>query len=632
MFTSSAESTGTSRQGLAARLWAPFAALLLAVAGCGGGSTDSGGGAGTTPPPTGCDASSCSAVYVGLTDADGDFLSYSVDVVSLTLKKANGAMVETLPVATRVDFAELVDLTEFVTAATIPNGVYVEGRIRLDYTNAAISVEVNGTPREARVVGANGQPLGIVDLEIRLDDRNQVVIAPGRPAFLQLDFDLAASHAVDVATTPVTAVASPFIVATVEPVEDKEMRAGGPLVSVDTAASSYMIDVRPFHHRDARLGRLTVNTTGETAFEIDGESYTGAAGLAALALQPAGSPTIAFGVLSLADRTFTAERVHAGSSVPGPRFDVLQGNVVARAGNRLTVRGGTLIRRTDSVVFVRGDVTVLVGPDTRVTRDGMRGAFGIEAISVGQRIHAFGQASGAEGAITLDAQQGRVRLHLTHLVGTVVTAQPGQLTLDLAAIDGRRPGIFDFRGTGLSSEVDADPDNYEVATAALALDRLAAGSPARVFGFVTPFGAAPPDFNGRTVVDFQQVRAVLGIGWGMQGTAAPFVRLDAQGLVIDGTNRDIGLRHYIAIGPRLVDLTQLPASVTVVPAEGRGLYSIGEPGRVEVFAEFARFAARLSEKLGTGVKVRSMSASGSYDIGSSMLTARSVSVSLAGTG
>ena len=34
-------------------------------------------------------------------------------------------MVETLPATTRIDFAQYVDLTEFFTAATIPNGDYV---------------------------------------------------------------------------------------------------------------------------------------------------------------------------------------------------------------------------------------------------------------------------------------------------------------------------------------------------------------------------------------------------------------------------------------------------------------------------------------------------------------------------
>lgn len=616
----------------AIRAWlsAPIAALFLAIAGCGGG----GGQAASAPEnsPQGCDASSCGTVYLGLTDADGDFLSYTVDVVSLTLTKANGAVVETLPVSTRVDFAQLVDLTEFVTAATIPNGAYVEGHIRLDYSNADVTVEVGGEPRAAMVVGENGQPLGTVDLDIRLDNRNHVVVAPGRPAFLQLDFDLAASHTVDVTTTPVMAVAEPFIVATVEPVDEKELRVRGPLVSVDTAASSYVIDVRPFLHMTARLGQLTVDTTADTAFEIDGTAYTGADGLAALAQAPAGTPTVAFGTLTLASHEFTAERVHAGTSVPGPRFDALWGNVIARNGDTLTVRGGTLIRRSGSAAFVRDDITLLVGPDTVVTRDGQRDtALTADAISVGQRIHAFGELTESNGELTLNAEQGRVRLHLTHLSGTVISANPGALTLDLFSIDSRRPAIFDFSGTGIAADTDADPESYEITTGALDLNRLMNGSPARVFGFVRPFGAAPPDFEGRTVVDFQEVRAVLGLGWGIGGTSAPFLSLNADGLVIDNGNADIGLRHFIAIGPLLIDLTTLATPPTIAPVDGRGLYAIGEPRRIEVFSELARFSERLSEKLAGGAKALSMSAHGRFDAGSSTLTAHYVGVSLSAT-
>src|SRR5215470_1834950 len=91
---------------------------LAALAACGGG------GGGGMPSSSGtqtdsCSASSCGTVFMAMTDADGDFMSYTVDVVSLTLKRANGATVETLPATTRVDFAQYVDLTEFLTAATI---------------------------------------------------------------------------------------------------------------------------------------------------------------------------------------------------------------------------------------------------------------------------------------------------------------------------------------------------------------------------------------------------------------------------------------------------------------------------------------------------------------------------------
>ncbi len=217
----------------------------------------------------------------------------------------------------------------------------------------------------------NGQPLGVVDLDLMLDNRNQVVIAPGRPALLQLDFDLAASHEVDISTVPAIATAQPFIVATIEPVEDKDLRVRGPLVSVDTNASSYVIDLRPFNDPTSRLGTLhRPYGRSTTAFEIDGVEYEGAAGLATLAGKAAGTPTVAAGVLDVSERSFTASDVLAGDSVPGARFDVVVGNVIARAGDTLTVRGGTVIRRDGTVRFLRGDIDVLLGPNTIVTRDG----------------------------------------------------------------------------------------------------------------------------------------------------------------------------------------------------------------------------------------------------------------------
>jgi hypothetical protein len=470
-----------------------------------------------------------------------------------------------------------------------------------------------------------------VDLDLMLDNRNHVVIAPGIPALLQLDFDLAASHEVDITTVPVTAVARPFVVATIEPVEDKELRVRGPLVSVNTNASSYVVDLRPFNDATSRLGRFTVSTNASTAFEIDGVEYEGATGLAQLAGKAAGTATAAAGVLDLSDRTFTATDVLAGDSVPGARFDVVHGNVIARTGDLLTVRGGTVIRRDGSVHFLRGDISVLIGPNTIVTRDGGgRNLLRPIAISVGQRIHAFGDvtATPTVDSLTLDATAGRVRMKLTHLAGRVVSANPGQVDLDLFAIDGRRPEIFDFTGTGASSATDADPENYEIATGALDVPGLTPDSPARVYGFVTFFGFAPPDFIGRTVVDFRELRAELGVGWGEAGTAAPFLSMGPTGLVVDPANADLGLRHHIKIGPRIFDIKLLASPVTVAPAVGRTLFAIGDGVSVEVFHDWAPFVDRLTMRLSGGAKAQAMFARGRYDAGSFTLTANSVTVAL----
>jgi hypothetical protein len=602
-------------------------ALALTLAACGGGSGES-ASSGAAVTPSGCNATDCGTAYIGLMDADGDFTSYTVDVVSLTLKKANGSTVDALPVSSRVDFAELVDLKEFVTAATIPNGAYVEGTIRLDYSNAEILVDVGGMPTPAVVVDANGQPLTTVDLEIRLDNRNHLVISPGRPALLELDFDLLASNTVDLTQNPIRVSVQPFIVASVDRADSREARVRGPLISVDTAGSSYRIDLRPFRHATARLGELTVNTTASTEFEVDGTTYTGAAGLTAMAALPAGSRTAAFGTLNTNQRRFTAERVHAGTSVEGPQFDVVHGSVIARNGDELTVRGATLVRRNGSVVVARADTTLIVGANTKVTKDGQRNNdLGAGALSVGQRIDAFGTATEANGVVTLNATSGRVRMHMTHLLGTVTSAQPGLLTLDLSAIDRHRPAVYDFSGTGTAPAQDADPASYEIATGNLNLSQMEVGKAARAFGFVAPFGEAPPDFEGRTVVDFREVQALLVMGYGLSGASAPFLSLDASGIVIDNDNAAIGARHYIAIGPVLLDVTQLASSPRIVPDAGRpGLFAIGEPRRVESFSDFGEFTAKIAERLNAGAKVTGLTASGSFDAASGDLTAHRVLV------
>ena len=111
-----------------------LAMIALALAGCGGGGSADAGG---TPAPTAgnAPASDCGTAYIGLMDADGDFTSYTVDVVLPHAEEERMARrSRRCRCSTRVDFAELVDLKEFLTAATVPNGAYVEGTIRLDYS------------------------------------------------------------------------------------------------------------------------------------------------------------------------------------------------------------------------------------------------------------------------------------------------------------------------------------------------------------------------------------------------------------------------------------------------------------------------------------------------------------------
>ena len=606
-----------------------FTMLLTACGGSGGPATNPGPVVASCDPSDPATASECGTLLIGLTDADGDFLSYTVDVVSLLLEKADGSVIETLPNSTRIDFSQYVGLTEFVSAATVPPGTYVSGTIIFDYSDAEVFVEADGEAKAALVVDADGVALALTELKIVLPDRDRLLISRGRASLLTIDFDLDASHSVDIVPTPAIATSEPFIVAEIDPVDSKDIRVRGLFIEASEAKMVYTVAIRPFHDRAGDFGRIQVHVTDETEFEVNGDAFVGSEGLRALNAAGRGTLTAAQGVLNVAEREFTANIVLAGSSVPGSGIDAVKGNIISRNGNDLVVRGGTVILQ-DERAFFRDDITVTVGPDTKVFKTTFDGQLNIDALSVGQNVTIRGEVTARdERGLHMDATSGVVRMNVTHLSGIVNTVMPGQIDIDLHAIDRRRAQVFDFSGTGMSMNTDADPDNYEVATGNLLMPFQASGKPVVVFGFPNAFGAAPPDFTGRTVVDFTEVRSILGVGWGAGGTAAPFLSIGNDGLLLDNQNASIDQRHHIKNGPVLIDLTSLDSSTLIAPREtGRILFVLKTTDSLQLYADFDDFANALSNGLGAGATARSMFARGQYDAASNIFSAYKIGVYL----
>ena len=617
-----------------------FTALLLTA--CGGSSGPSASNdPGTTAACDPNDATTfdeCGTVLVAFTDADGDFLNYTVDIVALTLETANGRTVNVLPNQTRTNFTDYVDLTELVSAANVPPATYVAGTIRLDYSDAEVFVEADGAAKEAVVTDLGGNRLGQTELKIVLSNRDQLTISKRRAHLLQLDFDLEASHDVNILTTPAEAATAQFIAAEVHPVDEKNIRVRGPLLSVNEDEMSYTIALRPFHDRVSDFGRFKVNVTNDTEFEVDGEMWVGAEGLRALNAAGPGTPTVAKGTLSVTDRDFTADLVLAGSSVPGHDRDAVVGNIIKREGNFLTIRGATIIPRAASVdrrIHFHDDVVVEVGPDTKVFKDGYRQSdLTIAALSIGQRVTIRGNqplptTDALAPQILFDATQGAVRMHVTHLAGIVNTVMTGQTDITLHSVDRRRVGIFDFTGTGPTREDDADPSNYEIRTDNLSLADFSTGKPIVAWGFPTAFETAPPDFTGRTVIDYTDVRSALGVGWGAAGTMAAFTSMGTDGLVLNNQNGDIDQRHYIKQGPVLIDLTALDTDTAIVPREtGRMLFSIKSQDSLRLYSEWEDFVGDLINSYTGATTARSMYAYGKYDVDTNVFTAYKLGIFL----
>ena len=447
-------------------------------------------------------------VLISLTDAEGDFVTYTVDVLSIRLTRADGTEVETLPMNTRVDFAQYTEMTEFMTAASVPRGVYTRGSVVLDYSNADIQVEdENGMAVPVtQLLDQNGDPVSTLEVNINLDGRRQLPIAPGIPRNLMLDFDLEQSHVVSL-DDPVTITIDPVFVVEVDPQTPRVHRTRGPLRSVDVDNNTFEIYLRPFYHRirtgQRLFGSLQVLTNNETVFEIDGTTYQGNDGLVVLEGKSQFTAVIARGDLRFNPLRFEAKEVYAGSSVPGGDMDVVRGTVTARTvDDQVIVRGATLFR-TDGVIVFNDSITVQLDDSTTVTKQLNIGTFDIDDISVGQRISVFGVITNDQVSdLQMSAANGYARMRISSVHGDVVALpdQANDLTLQLININGRSASIYDFSGTGTDAGNDADPMNYEVDTGTLSLTGIAVDDVVVVRGFPTRFGTAPADYTAESII------------------------------------------------------------------------------------------------------------------------------------
>jgi hypothetical protein len=599
-------------------------------------------------------------VMMTLTDAAGDFLSYKVNLVSLQLKRSDGTLVETLPATTAVDFVQLIDLSEILSARQIPAGEYVAAQVTVDYTKATIMVD-DGTGAGVAVmpVDSTGAALGQLQMKVQLDNKNDLKVNAATVSRIAFDFNLRASNVVNL--TAKTDTVSPTLAASVVPVDNKQIRVRGEISAVDTAKSDYTINVDPFHEHDGnKLSPLVVHTTDGTTFEINGQPFAGAAGLAQLATLPAGTITVALGNLQTSDKTFSATSVLAGTSAEGGGFDHVVGNVIARTGNTLTIHGARMDGRggDDDDAFIAGNSTVNIAAATAVTAAGQSAAtpaHSIAEISVGSLIDAFGTASkDSSGKVTLDATSGRVRLDFTQVQGALSGSSSGNITLALKTIDRQPVSLFSFAGTGSAAGVNTDPTKYVVNSGALDVSQFSMGEALLSIGFVSPFGMAPPDFRAVTVASVvmgdnddhdncngsgdgdnncvnDAASAELDIDWNNPGTTKPFKSLTATGLDLDVTNSSIGSDHEIEMPSQTIDIKSLATDVSIAGAgSGMTLFAInrGKGRETDNFGSFADFEAALSADLNGTTTALRLTAEGVYDAAAHTFTARRITILL----
>jgi hypothetical protein len=562
-------------------------------------------------------------------DAAGDFSTYVVGLTLYSLTRSDGYVA--YPAGyTAEEFADLtqrVDLTELLNAVGIPSGTYKSVMIGIDYSQPIVYVK--GQTTGATLLNTSQSNPGIVYITVTLDPAHPLVVNENQSTPFALDFDVAASNTIASGTS---VTVRPFVAATATPTDTEPVRARGLFVVADSGASNFIENLRPFEDNVySTVGALTVNTTASTYFNINGNVYTGAAGLAALSGLPSNTPLEAYGTLgdmSTITPGFTATQVYAGAVVSNGAYEHVRGIVSAVSGNTLTVLGATYLYYEgyclSNLCFTwYPSATVDVSPSIAVTEDDMPGSFSEKSISVGSQIDAVGVGSlDSSNALTLDATTGFVRIQSTPIWGTLNSGTVGGANVSLLSMGQFAASGFNYAGTGTSTNASAA--SYQIDTGAADESAVPTGTLLRADGFPTALGAAPPDFDATAVTPGSSQPADLIVEWAASsaGSVAPFTAYDSTSLTLNLNNTN---SPKVEIGPQTIALTGTPT----IDISGASQFAIGNATNgVSMFSTSSAFASHLTSTLNGSTQVYRVVAVGSWNAATNTFTASRLDVAL----
>jgi hypothetical protein len=564
----------------------------------------------------------------------GDFISYIINIDSIALTRNDGTIVTPLVTPQTVDLATLNDRAELVEAPAVPEGTYTSALVTLDYSSTPVVwLNLNGQTLSAGPADVSGHGLTAVAVVVTFDPSHPLIITHNQCVRLQIAVDLTASN--ELTATSVVTV-QPFVVVSPAPVDATPVRLRGLFITTQDVPSGFYMNTRPFYDLVSALGAVIVNTNAQTYFNINGNVYTGAAGLAALSTQQQDLPIVVhgtLGALSGVTPNFNATEVYFGASQESQLAYYLTGTVSARSTNTITMRAVDYVTPLGGTTYI-DSVPVTLGNGTEVFEDGIATpGLTITNVSVGQQITVAGQPTfDPTGTVvkSVDASRGLLRLHQTTLWGTL----NADATLDVLSLGRFAPSALNFAGTGTSGH-DATPSAYAVDTSAVpAGPPTTTGQLLEVEGGVTPFGTAPPDFAARTITPGPSSLQTLVVNWTPGGSAAPFSSISSTGLVVNLADANLGSTHAIRTGPASLDLKSLPQSplITTTGADPNNLQlAIGStklPKGISVYNSAAAFASAVSSTFNGSNKVWRLVAYGQYDSGSNTFVAARISVAL----
>jgi hypothetical protein len=608
---------------------------------------------------------------ITLTAQRGNFTSYLVNIDEIEMTRKDGTVIELPIVNQRVDLANLGDTVQILGAPPIGVGEYVSATFLLDYSSAAITVAFNGQATATVLTDASTSTTPAVDtITVTFDPNNPLVINNQQTSLVNFNIDLEASNTIDFPaySSPMPVTVHPFFTATSQPVYTQPLFSRGVFVFADTKAGNFVMNTRPLHDLfNGEVGALTVIPNDQTYYNINGVTYTGAAGLTALAALQGQTATLQIGVFGTGPGTptpigslngiqpsFNATQVYAGTSQESTIQDHITGIVSGISGDTITVTGASLFMGLslseqigNNIDGYSQSIPVTVGSSTIVSADGVPGNYNLQSVSVGQLISVSGVASvdtTTFNPTALDATGGQIRLEQTTLWGFLNSATPGSLSLQLLQLENftYTSQTFSFTGTGSSSGQDATAANYTVNTGSTDESATPANTFLQVTGLANTFGQGPPYFNATTITPASSLEQELVIEYSGTGSLSPFGQVSPVGISVNLTDAALsGTVHSVITGVLSVDLLNQsnPTTVQIIPATATAtspvLFGIGNltvstssavsPGET-LFTDPTAFANRISGIVNGSLPVIKIVAKGTYDPNASTFTARYIEI------
>ena len=644
------------------------------------------------------------------------YASYVVTIDSITLTRSDNTVYTAVATPELVDLTQINNFAELWSSGAIPNGTYIAATITLDYTTAEIAIRKGDVAVPCTLgVATSGSGCGVLDaatkatpttyaLTVVFDPANQPTITPTfastSAALMTVDIDLPGSGYIDTSTATPTVYVRPYMTIGHQPSDTKLIRVRGPLANSSVNVDTYTAFIRPFYDEANNLGQITLFNQPTTIYTLNGVSYLGNAGLNALSVLSAGSTMTAGFTTFQPDYNplngayagrFNLQYVVAGSTLEDIYTNGISGDVIARDGDMLTLRGATLIFTTDDTFgYSTADCQVQLGAGTLVTADDNSVLKNLtpSSIAVGDHITArgiyfaapagqtcgvalFGQAVYLNSTGTTAQNTGSVRLQQVESFGTLVSSAAGSLVMDLTSIDYWPVAAYNFAGNGATTPV---PATFSVNTEGLTLPAdTAPGDPIWLSGYASYFGEAPPDYLSFALNNELSVQtaggslggavpttpgsggcgvgsqvcdpAVLSVNWGA-GTTTPFTSINGQAFIIDLANTKI-ISATIQIGSETILMSSLPSSPPVVPTTLANTetfaprYSWGNPvtssatesqptstTNLKISSVFSDFASGAATSLSTTDPAVQLVARGIYDRATNTFTATAIDFAL----